>query len=210
MTCRGVSIRGGGDRRRQSRQWRRMGVGYPRYCPGRIAQRESARFTRGRSLVRSQVRPLPIDFDRSAVTVAEMGRAGRLCEDSPSVVLATVATRRWGRAIARVAEAAGPPRRRFYLRTQGSGELRRIRLSALARRRCSSPCKGRATAGRPPQHHPWRLEAAAVCGNSRGDEAQRLRRVEPVGIADAVALAVCDERVVGEDDVRSSEQVGAA
>ena len=65
MTCRGVSIRGGGDRRRQSRQWRRMGVGYPRYCPGRIAQRESARFTRGRSLVRSQVRPFPIDFDRS-------------------------------------------------------------------------------------------------------------------------------------------------
>ena len=154
--------------------------------------------------------PIPDRLRSVAVAVAEMGRAGRLCEDSPSVVLATVATRRWGRAIARVAEAAGPPRRRFYLRTQGSGELRRIRLSALARRRCSSPCKGRATAGRPPQHHPWRLEAAAVCGNSRGDEAQRLRRVEPVGIADAVALAVCDERVVGEDDVRSSEQVGAA
>jgi hypothetical protein len=32
-------------------------VGYPRVSPGRIAQRESARFTRGRSLVRSQVRP---------------------------------------------------------------------------------------------------------------------------------------------------------
>ena len=30
---------------------------YPRFSPGRIAQRESARFTRGRSLVRSQVRP---------------------------------------------------------------------------------------------------------------------------------------------------------
>jgi hypothetical protein len=46
--------------------------------------------------------------------VAEMGRAGRFCEDSPSVVLATVATRRWGRDIARAAEAAGPPRRRFF------------------------------------------------------------------------------------------------
>ncbi len=32
-------------------------VGYSRFAPGRIAQRESARFTRGRSLVRSQVRP---------------------------------------------------------------------------------------------------------------------------------------------------------
>ena len=33
-------------------------LGYPQRTPGRIAQRESARFTRGRSLVRSQVRPL--------------------------------------------------------------------------------------------------------------------------------------------------------
>ena len=33
-------------------------VGYSRLALGRIAQRESARFTRGRSLVRSQVRPL--------------------------------------------------------------------------------------------------------------------------------------------------------
>ena len=32
-------------------------VGYSRLAFGRIAQRESARFTRGRSLVRSQVRP---------------------------------------------------------------------------------------------------------------------------------------------------------
>src|SRR6266516_2258870 len=32
-------------------------VGYSRFALGRIAQRESARFTRGRSLVRSQVRP---------------------------------------------------------------------------------------------------------------------------------------------------------
>ena len=30
-------------------------------APGRIAQRESARFTRGRSLVQSQVRPLNLD-----------------------------------------------------------------------------------------------------------------------------------------------------
>jgi hypothetical protein len=95
------------------------------------------------------VRPLPIDFDRSAVTVAEMGRAGRLCEDSPSVVLATVATRRWGRAIARVAEAAGPPRRRFYLRTQGSGELRRIRLSALAWRQMFLAMQGEGDRGSP-------------------------------------------------------------
>ena len=148
MTCRGVSIRGGCDHRRQSRQWRRMGVGYPRCSPGRIAQRESARFTRGRSLVRSQVRPFPIDFDRSAVAFAEMGRAGRLCEDSPSVVLATVATRRWGRAIARVAEAAGPPRRRFYLRTQGSGELR-PRLSALAWRQMFLAMQGEGDRGSP-------------------------------------------------------------
>jgi hypothetical protein len=43
--------------RRQSRQWRRRDCGILGAL-GRIAQRESARFTRGRSLVRSQVRPL--------------------------------------------------------------------------------------------------------------------------------------------------------
>jgi hypothetical protein len=39
--------------------------------PGRIAQRESARFTRGRSLVRSQVRPWLYKWSCAALCVAE-------------------------------------------------------------------------------------------------------------------------------------------
>src|SRR5215813_1512048 len=53
-------------------------------------------------------------------------------------------------------------------------------------------------------------EAASVRGDGRADEVQRLRRVEAVRVADAVALAVGHERVVGEDDARSTEQVGTA
>src|SRR2546426_2369691 len=56
-----VRSRGDGPRRGVVRQRRgavaAKVVGYSRFAPGRIAQRESARFTRGRSLVRSQVRP---------------------------------------------------------------------------------------------------------------------------------------------------------
>jgi hypothetical protein len=53
-----------------------------------------------------------------------------------------------GELIARVAEAAGPPRRRFYLRTQGSGELR-PRLSALAWRQMFLAMQGEGDRGSP-------------------------------------------------------------
>ncbi len=57
-------------RYRQSRHRRR----YPR-CPGRVAQRESARFTRGRSLVRSQPRPSRASWPRRIRMVV-----GRVCQ----------------------------------------------------------------------------------------------------------------------------------
>jgi hypothetical protein len=41
---------------------------------GRIAQRESARFTRGRSLVRSQVRPLEKALETGPFFVPALGR----------------------------------------------------------------------------------------------------------------------------------------
>ena len=84
MTCRGVSIRSFSFDPSPLRPppakpaVTANGVGYPRCSPGRIAQRESARFTRGRSLVRSQVRPSLYKRLSAALSAPERARWKRL------------------------------------------------------------------------------------------------------------------------------------
>ena len=62
----------GRGHRPPSRQWRR-GTAVSS-APGRIAQRESARFTRGRSLVRSQVRPLNLAVAHTHLSIGPEDR----------------------------------------------------------------------------------------------------------------------------------------
>src|SRR5882724_8888439 len=76
-------------------------VGYARFALGRIAQRESARFTRGRSLVRSQVRPLNLAVPEPSVTASRctfpVNALGRQAVPARRLTISAFEARSWRR-----------------------------------------------------------------------------------------------------------------